>query len=61
MGKRSAKQICIYHTCNENGRESSKKSIFSENTKTDESVAGPIFHGVLSRDQIPFDSTFGDI
>ena len=38
-----------------------KKSIFSENVKIYDSDAGPIFHGVLSRDQIPFDSTFGDI
>ena len=43
MGKRFAKKLYNYHKCNENGRESSKKSIFSENTKTDETVAGPIF------------------
>ena len=57
MGKRFVKKIYDYHYCNENGRESSKKSIFSENTKTEESVAGPIFHGVLSRDLNPFDFT----
>ena len=44
MGKRFAKKLCYYHNCNENGRESRKKSIFSENTKREESVAGPIFH-----------------
>ena len=57
MGKRFAKKICYDHYCNENGRESSKKSIFSENTKTEESVAGPIFHEVLSRDLNPYDFT----
>ena len=57
MGKRFAKKLCNYHNCNENGRESSKKSIFSENTKTEESVAEPIFHGVLSRGLNPFDFT----
>ena len=57
MGKRFAKKLCNYHNCNENGRESRKKSIFSENTKREESVAWPIFHWVLSRDLNPFDFT----
>ena len=61
MGKRLAKKIYNYHYRNENGHESSKKSIFSENMKTDESVPGPIFHGVLSRDLNPFDFTLWNI
>ena len=55
MGKRFAKKLYNYHYCNKNGREPMKKSIFSENTKTEESVARPIFHDVLSRDLYPFD------
>ena len=48
MGKRFAKKLCNYHNCNENGRESSKKRKLSESRKTEESLAGPIFYGVLS-------------
>ena len=61
MGKRFAKKLYNYHYWNENGYESSKKIIFSENTKTDEPVVRPIFHQVLSQDLNPFDFIFGDI
>ena len=57
MGKRFAKKLYNYHNCRGKGREPSKKSIFSEITKTDESVARPIFHIELSRDPHPIDFT----
>lgn len=61
MGKRFAKKIYNYYNWNKNGRESSKKIIFSENTKTDEPVVRPIFHQVLGQDLNPFYFIFGDI
>ena len=48
MGKRVPKKSYQYHDFYENGRESSKKSKFSESRETEESVAGPIFHGECS-------------
>ena len=47
-GQKVSKKSYQYHDFYENGRESSKKSKFSESRETEESVAGPIFHGVLS-------------
>ena len=47
IGQKVCKKSYEYHDYYENGRESSKKKgKFTESRETEESVAGPIFHGV---------------
>ena len=49
-GQQVSKKSDEYHDSCEDGRESSKKSKFSESRESEESVAGLIFHGVLGPD-----------